>query len=169
MKLTKNIDLRELVPSKFYSTHGARSIRFLNAQLILATQWLIDRHNLDSAIFNNWHYAKPGETIFTQRGLRTPESPLFRIDGTHDNGNGIDFEPRRKGTALKDLIREIHIDATQNPKLYFEQGIWRMEVIELAETWIHLDACFSPGQNELVFIDLSKRYTAQEYLKTLTP
>lgn len=163
MKLTSNIDVRELVPKSMWLKHGARSIRFINAQLVFAMQWLIDRHELDAVYFNNWMYGGDKE----QRGLRIPGQHYFRGDGLHDTGNAFDFIPVKKGYTLKEIIIKIHLDAAKNPELYWMAGIWRIENIELASTWIHIDAMFSPNQHEVVFVDLTKRLTAFEYLQQL--
>ena len=163
MKLTNNIDLRELVPKSIWVKHGPRSVRFLNARLIQATQWLINRFQLESVYFNTWLYGGDKE----QRGLRITGQKYYRGDGLHDGGNALDFVPVRPGMSLHDLLVEIHLDAAQNPELYFEQGIWRIESLQLATTWIHLDAMYWPDQHEVVFIDLTNRFTASEYLQQL--
>lgn len=164
MKLTRNISLQEVVPKAIYDKHGAKSVRFINAQLLEAAQWLIERHGFTSTTINDWVRGGASQ----QRGLRIPGQQLYRGDGMHDTGNALDLVPKRGTESVTDIIKAVHEDAIANPHLYLAQGIRRMECIWLANTWIHLDAMFTPDQSELVFIDMTKRYSPKEYRAELS-
>ena len=164
MYLTKNIRLEELIPRQTFNTHGERAVRMLNAGLINATQEIVDHFGLTSIRMNDWLWDGKSE----QRGLRVPGQPLYRGLGAHDCGNAIDFIPYRGGEDVQDLIKEIHYDFASEPSGWLYEGIWRVEVITIASTWIHIDAVFNPTQDELVFIDLTNRFTAEEYKEMLT-
>lgn len=163
MKLTPNIDTRELVPKSIWQRHGARSVRFLNAQLIQAQQWIIDRHGIEKTTFNDWLWGGSHE----QRGLRVQGQSYYRGDGLHDHGNAIDSLPFISGKTRQEILLNIHLDAMKNPELYLEKGIWRIETLWLASTWLHIDSMFTPGQQGVVFIDLTERYSPTKYMREL--
>jgi hypothetical protein len=164
MRLTKNIRLEEVVPKAIFDKHGSKAVRFVNAQLLEAAQWLIERHGFESTTINDWLMGGTSQ----QRGLRIPGQQLYRGDGCHDTGIALDLVPKSKTRTTMEIIKTVHEDAIANQRLYLAQGIRRMECIWLANTWIHIDAQFTPDQSEVAFIDLTKRYTPREYRAELT-
>lgn len=163
MKLTKNLDLRELVPKSVWTKHGHRALRMVDAQLILAAQEIVDRRGWMAVTVNDWLWGGHSE----QRGLRIPGQPLYRGEGAHDWGRALDLVPHRGTERVKDLVREFHDMAASYPGKMKDLGIWRIETIDLAPTWIHIDSVFSAYQQKVVFIDMTRRFTPEQYADTI--
>ena len=163
MKLTKNLDLRELVPKSVWTRHGGRAVRMVDAQLILAVQEIVGRRGWTSVTINDWLWGGGSE----QRGLRIPGQPLYRGDGAHDWGRALDLVPRRGSERVEDLVREFHEMAATYPGRIKDLGIWRIETIDLAPTWIHIDSVFSANQQKVAFIDMTRRFSPEEYADSI--
>ena len=163
MKLTANIDLREVVPKSFWEAKKHRAVRFVDAGLVMAAQWMMRRYKWDSIMINDWMYGGQSE----QRGLRIPGQKLYRGDGAHDTGRALDIIPRRGDENARDLVAEFHEHAATYPRLYFANNIWRIETIQLAPTWIHIDSIIWPDQKEVAFIDMTTRYSPQVYMEMM--
>lgn len=175
MKLTENIDLREIVPYRIWQEEKGRAIRKMNGNLILGVQAVFDFYNEVADSYGDCTPRWEGIIMNTlwkggnrdESGLRVEGHQYYR-DGTgmHDNGNAIDFVPFAKGYSAKELVKMFHEIAVQCPEILFGYGIWRIESILLADTWIHMDAMFSAEQMEsqqIVFIDKTNRYSVDEY------
>lgn len=165
MQLTKNISLQEIVPEVIYNRYVNRALRLMSAQIIEGAQDVIDLMGWDYVVINTWHNGGDSH----QRGLRIKGQNYYRDGmGAHDNGNAIDLIPYQEGKTTVELIKEFHQKVSQDwmPTILFEFGIRRIETINLASTWIHLDCLFNAEQydrREIVFIDRSNRYYADEY------
>lgn len=165
MQLTKNISLQEIVPEVSYRRFGYNSLRLMSAQIIEGTQDVIDLMGWDYVVINTWHNGGNSH----QRGLRIKGQNHYRDGmGAHDNGNAIDLIPFQEGKTSVELIKEFHqkVSADWMPSILFEYGIRRVETINLASTWIHLDCLFNSEQyenREIVFIDRTNRYYPDEY------
>jgi hypothetical protein len=162
MQLTKNISLQEIVPRSIYNEYGQKAVRFFSPGIIQGAQWIIDRHCIDKITINDWFFG--GNR--TQSGLRVEGQQYYREGfGAHDNGNALDMVSYNDNWL--ETLRKIHVDAIENPLLYQDNGIWRIEVLELANTWLHIDSIFTPNQKGVVFIDMKNRYTNLEYKQKL--
>lgn len=165
MKLTNNISLQEVVPQVIYNKYGTMSVRLMSGQIIEGTQFVIDYMGWDYVIMNTWNNG--GE--IEERGLRIKGHDYYRGGmGAHDNGSAIDLIPYKEGYTPVELIKEFHNKATEPfiSTLLFDRGIRRIETINLASTWIHLDCIFDAIQyrrKEIVFIDKNDRYYPQTY------
>ena len=85
MKLTKNISLQEVVPKATFDKHDARSVRFINAQLIVGAQWLIERD--------------PGGGCTRLTIIMPFVTISYRCPATRAIGMG--YPPNEAGTAIK--------------------------------------------------------------------
>lgn len=165
MQLTKNISLQEIVPEVSYRRYGYNSLSLMSAQIIEGTQDVIDLMGWDYVVMNTWHNGGNSH----QRGLRIKGQKYYRDGmGAHDNGNAIDLIPYQEGKPPVELIKEFHQKVSEGwmPVVLYAFGIRRIETIDLASTWIHLDCLFNPEQHEkrqVVFIDRTKRYYPDEY------
>src|SRR3990167_4244809 len=93
MKLTKNIDLREIVYPELWKLYAGKCIWFIDPRAVDITQSLVDdlSKNYNSHVsvrLNTWHV---GGT-FTQKGLRPFDSDIGSSLSQHKFGKAADPE-----------------------------------------------------------------------------
>ena len=142
---SKYFKIEELVSKQVYEKYKEKCWEFINPRIINFLNQL--REDLGKPIIiNNWKSG--GE--FQQRGLRTNKDPLV-LNKTglycsqHCFGNAVDFNV--KGMETKEVYDYI-IKNYSNYKDY----ITRMENINSAPTWIHVD-CANTDKNELTIFN----------------
>lgn len=169
MKLTRNIRSEEVLPQSYYNQYGAKfGMRAMNPSTFLGAQDLTDYFDWDYITINNWLWGGDRD----QSGLRIPGHKYYRNGyGLHDNGNAIDFVPSYgDDIPVGGTVLDVHKMLLKNPELredLMDLGVYRLEVVWLAVTWIHLDCEYTPGQEDLIFVSKEDRYSVEEYRKEL--
>ena len=140
MKVSKNFDIRELVPPEIWSKYGASSTWFINPQVIK----ILEALRLDLALefkgavsirVNTWLW---GGNL-KERGYRLPDTTTGAKYSQHKRGAAVDFDAILKGSGNEipaDKVREYII---KNSKRYLELGLTTLESGEYAPTWVHFD------------------------------
>lgn len=163
MQLTKNIASYELLPKSFHNNYGRSDravLRLMDARIVMAQQWLINRFG--SMYMNNWYWGGDKQ----ERGFRPFNSSVGAMLSQHKYGRAIDSVPK------KVTIQDIHSDILQFEQSYIEAGFTCFECIWDAPTWIHGDCRWHNVQTEdyngLLFVDYSgNAYTLEEYRREL--
>jgi len=125
MKISEHFDIEEFVPRGIFDQYGAKSIWYIDQQLIEGAEWLRSHFNAPITI-NNWHTGGK----FQERGFRVPTTTTGARFSQHKFGRAIDFNVQgmtSDGVAkeLIGLAHTSHFTTIEDPK--FTQG------------WTHLD------------------------------
>lgn len=140
--ISKYFKIQELVSKSVYDKYGDKCWEFINPKIIIFLDRL--RKDLDKPItVNNWLWR--GE--FQQRGLRANKDPIVAIKkdyylSQHCLGNAVDFNV--KGMSTK----EVYYYIINNYNKYMD-CISRIENIDTAPTWVHVD-CANTNSDALV-------------------
>lgn len=139
---SKYFKIQELVSKNVYDKYGDKCWEFINPKIIIFLDRL--RKDLDKPItVNNWFWK--GE--FQQRGLRANKDPMVIMKNDyylsqHCLGNAVDFN-------VKDMsIKEVYNYIINNYNKYMD-CISRIENIDTAPTWVHVD-CANTNSDALV-------------------
>jgi hypothetical protein len=141
-ELKNYFDVREFVDPRTYKKHGEGSWQFLNTDLLNVV--LFARKGIDKPFTaNNWHYAKQGNVIYTQRGIRTnvcqivkkkTKKDILYLSG-HPLGMALDFKV--KGMPSDDVRQWFVDNADDLPcKIRLENRVLKTGK---TITWVHLD------------------------------
>ncbi len=144
--INKYFKIQELVSKDTYDKYGEKKCwEFFNPNIIKFINLL--REDLGKPItINDWLWGGS----FTQRGLRTNLSPMVKEKtnkgimyvSAHVQGCALDFN-------VKDMsVKEVYNYIIKNYDRY-KNYITRIENINSAPTWIHVD-CIWTGKNKLV-------------------
>lgn len=138
----KYFKIQEFVSKAVYEKYGYKCWEFLNPKIITFINML--REDLDKPVtINDWLWG--GQ--FQQRGLRANKDPMVIAKkdfylSQHCLGNALDFNV--KGMTTKQ-VQEYIVENYDRYKEY----ISRMESLESASTWIHVD-CANTGKDRLI-------------------
>ena len=133
MKVSKNIDVREVVPPEIWNVYGKNSIWFIDERLIILLQFIHDYFDAELTS-NNYHYHKAGMPgPYTQRGFRMPDSTIGAKLSTHKRSIADDF------TLKGHTPDEIRAEILRNQKPFMEKGLTTLEHGDDAPTWVHGD------------------------------
>lgn len=133
--------IQEFVSKAVYQKYGDKCWEFLNPKIITFINEL--RKDLNKPItINNWLWGGNLE----QRGLRANKDPMVIMKkdyylSQHCLGNAIDFNV--KGMTTKDVYEYIIANYSK-----YKNYITRIESIESAKTWCHVD-CSNTGNDHL--------------------
>jgi len=124
MKVSKNFDIKELVPREVYQRFGDFSVWFLDQKTIQVLQQL--RDTFGTCIVNNW--SSGGK--FNYSGYRQPDCKVGASFSQHKFGRAFDCKFTK---ATADEVRQaIQADKT----FWLEQGL---SCYEDNVSWFHFD------------------------------
>ena len=124
MKVSKNFDIKELVPREVYQRFGDFSVWFLDQKTIQVLQQL--RDTFGTCIVNNW--SSGGK--FNYSGYRQPDCKVGASFSQHKFGRAFDCK-FTKATA-EEVRQAIQADKT----FWLEQGL---SCYEDNVSWLHFD------------------------------
>jgi len=142
MTLTLNFNIEEFVPPHVFKQFGASSTWFLQKAHVDSIQWLRTRLGVQ-LIINNW--AQGGQ--FKNRGLRTPESQLYKPYSQHSFGNASDQHSPEMS------VQEMYKWVLDNQdEVLAKTSIRAVEDIADTPTWLHLDSRYTPNAKSLLIV-----------------
>lgn len=126
MKVSQNIDIRELVPEETWKKHKEQSVKFIDDRLPTIIEAIRSLCGNKPVTLNNWHTG--GQ--FSYRGYRPPECKVGAIKSMHRDGKAADFTV--KGMTAEQVRCIIRLNQTYLLTL----GLTR---IEKSVSWVHID------------------------------
>ena len=141
---SKYFGIKELVSKQVYDKYGDKAWMFINPKIINFLDTL--RQEIGQPIIvNDWCF---GGSL-QQRGLRTNKDPIVANKNTlyvsqHILGNAVDFHVKNK--SIKDIYNHIINNYDK-----YKDFITRIENIETAPTWVHVDCANIDTNNIVVF------------------
>ncbi len=127
MMISKNYDVRELVPPEIWAAFGEKSIRFGRTNVVEFLEWLSDYLNVH-VVVNDWH--KGGH--YKNSGFRLPDCLEGAKLSQHKFMNAIDCKAEGfDAETLRGIIRE------NFQALHDRFGVTTIE--EDTPGWLHVD------------------------------
>jgi len=128
VKVSRDFDIRELVPPSIWERFGQKSVWFVRPGVIELAQFY--REFFDSPVrINDWHYG--GD--LTMRGFRPPSSGVGAELSQHRFGNAFDCDIEG---LTADEVREAIL---KHESAFMEAGLTTLESGAYAPTWVHSD------------------------------
>lgn len=126
MKLTANIDIRELVPKDVYLKYGDGSVRFIDHRLPAILERIRELCGGKPMTLNDWYYGGR----FNLRGFRPANCTIGAVKSQHKLGKASDFTIKgMTADQVRDVIRLNSVELMQ-------MGLTR---IEIGISWVHID------------------------------
>jgi len=153
--ISKNYDVRELVPPEIYNRFGPDSVRYVSQDVVDFLEWISDYLKVH-VIVNNWHFfqANPKPTgkeewfldghIYKNSGFRMPDCPEGANLSQHKFKDAIDCKASGFETGT---IRGIVIENFESLKERF--GVSTIEID--TPTWDHVSFCLT-GLDHLLLL-----------------
>ena len=126
MKVSQNIDIRELVPPEIWEKYKEQSVQFIDPKLPVIIEAIRVLCGNKPITLNNWQIGGK----FKYRGYRPPESSIGAKNSMHKKGKAADFTV--KGMTAEEVRGIIRLNQVALIKL----GLTR---IERAVSWVHID------------------------------
>ena len=155
MKVSKNFDIRELVPETIWDTYGERSVWFIDPRTISFLQELRDIFeeiypgNVSINI-NTWHTGGSR----TKSGFRLPNETTGAKFSQHKFGRAVDiqvFVGNSKNRSQLDS-KEVNRIIFANEQRLMAKGLTTVENVEYTKGWNHLD-CRPTGLSKLLVVN----------------
>jgi hypothetical protein len=142
-----NFKVQELVGQQTYEQYGDKSLLMLDIPLIKD----IDQLTTDlkaaglcqGVMINNWSYAKPGQRVYTESGLRLLTTTTGVAQSMHKQGKAFDL--KFSGGDLMACYE--YLIANQ----FKYHNIRRCEDPKVTKTWLHLDSKHTAAVRIYVF------------------
>ena len=155
MKISKNFDIRELVPDSIWDTYKERSIWFIDPRVISFLQELRDileeiYPGRVSVNVNTW--SNGGNR--TKSGYRLPNETTGAKFSQHKFGRAVDVQVfiNTSGGRTQIESKEINRIIFANEKRLMDKGLTTVENVEYTKGWNHLD-CRHTGLDKLLVVN----------------
>ena len=125
-------DIREFVDPRTWSALKIQAACQVDPKTVACSD-LLRRLAGRANVINNWHYAKPGETIYDASGFRAIWEPVGGTLSQHRGGRASDNKV--KGMTSKQMF-EVVMD---NQALFEAAGLTTIEDPSFTVGWLHLD------------------------------
>ncbi len=154
LKNSKRFYIDELIHPNIYADKvhgGAKSIKFLNKDLVKVLIFIRERYKMPITV-NNW--ASGGAKI--NSGLRDFKNPYGHLSySRHYFGLALDlkFNIKAERKERAKLIKFVYNDILKNEELFLNVGLTTLEDISYTPTWLHI----------------SVEQTRKDYIKIIKP
>lgn len=129
---SKYFDVREFVDERTWGIRGAKAAELIDPKTVRICDLIREKTGLPVTV-NNWHFAKPGETVYKASGFRAIWEKVGGQLSQHRCGRAGDVKV--KGLTP---LQVFHI--IQANRADFEAvGLTTMEDLKFTTTWLHVD------------------------------
>ena len=129
---SKFFDVREWVDPRTFGVLGAKSACLIDPAIIRVADLLREKAGVPVTV-NNWHFAKPGDTIYKASGFRAIWEKVGGQLSQHRCGRAGDFKV--KGMTPSQALRLIMAHAAE----FEAAGLTTIENVDFTKTWLHAD------------------------------
>lgn len=123
----KYFDLHELVYPGAIQALGERAWILMDDRILRGADWLREKYG--PAVING----KLGGKVFTESGLRDPDTKTGKGFSQHKFGRALDLK------FTKVSVKEVYEYIIRNPEEARANGITTVEDISFTPTWLHID------------------------------
>lgn len=129
---SKYFDVREYVDARTWGVLGVKSAWLIDPKIVAICDLIREKSGVPVTV-NNWHFAKPGATVYKASGYRAIWEKVGGQLSQHRCGRAADVK-------VKGLIPLRVFQIIQANKAEFEAaGLTTMEDLRFTPTWTHLD------------------------------
>ena len=141
-KLTDNFYLDEFICPGIYSTHGKRSVIFMDMRIVTGLQYIREQHGKPIKVNNWWDGGSLDE-----RGLREFKTITGAKYSQHKFGRAVD-------SNATGLTTKEYFDLVMSHEKYLvdNQLITTIENIASTPTWLHCD-CRYTGLDHILIVN----------------
>jgi|GEM_PF-1589527 len=129
---SKYFDLRELVDQRTWGILGYKCASLIDPKIVVIIDLVRELSGMPTTV-NNWHFAKPGETVYNSSGFRAIWDKTGGLLSQHRCGRAADVKVRGLIPA------QVHALINANAKRFERAGLTTMESLEFTRSWSHLD------------------------------
>lgn len=164
MKISRNFDVRELVPRHIWDEFGERSTWFVNPRIVHIAEFYksffltyyknkLGNDKVKNVLIriNNWH---TGGT-FEWRGLRTAKCTQGVENSQHRYMNAFDSEiliVMADGIVVEADYKEVHQVIQANETVFMANGVTAVEDVTIATGWLHTDCRWIFDQKKILIV-----------------
>ena len=129
---SKYFDVREFVDERTWGIRGVKAAELIDTKIVAICDLIREKTGLPVTV-NNWHFAKPGATVYKASGYRAIWEKVGGQLSQHRCGRAADVK-------VKGLIPLRVFQIIQANKAEFEAaGLTTMEDLRFTPSWTHLD------------------------------
>lgn len=155
MKISKNFDIRELVPKEIWDLYGEKSVWFIDPRTISFLQELRDileelYPGRISVNVNTWYNGGSR----TKSGYRMPNEELGAKFSQHKFGRAVDIQVFIMNGANRSQMNPVEVNRIifNHEKRLMDKGLTTVENVEFTKTWNHLD-CRPTNMTKLLIVN----------------
>lgn len=129
---SKHFDLREFVDARTWNVLGVKAAWLIDPKIVAICDLLREKSGAPVTV-NNWHFAKPGQTVYKASGFRAIWEKVGGQLSQHRAGRAADVK-------VRGLIPLRVFQIIQANKAEFEAvGLTTIEDLTFTPSWTHLD------------------------------
>ena len=125
-------DIREWVDARTWNAFGIRSVWQLDPRQVRIGDLIRKKTGAPTTI-NNWHFVRPGETVYDSSGFRAVWDQTGGKLSQHRRGFAGDYKVR--GIPPLQVCQIILANLDE----FLDAGLTTIENIEFTPSWLHLD------------------------------
>jgi hypothetical protein len=129
---SKYFDVREFVDERTWGIRGIKAAELIDPKTVAICDLIREKAGAPVTV-NNWHFAKPGESVYKASGYRAIWEKVGGQLSQHRCGRAADVK-------VKGLIPLRVFQIIQANRAEFEAaGLTTMEDLRYTPTWAHVD------------------------------
>ena len=125
-------DVREWIDERTWKILGVRSQWLIDPKIVAVFDLLRKKAGAPVTV-NNWHFAKPGESVYNSSGHRAVWDSTGGVLSQHRAGRAGDAKVRGFTPS------QVHNLILANAAEFEAAGLTTMESLEFTRSWSHLD------------------------------
>lgn len=129
---SKYFDCREFVDQRTWGIRGVKSAELIDPKIVRICDLIREKTGVPVTV-NNWHFAKPGETVYKASGYRAIWEKVGGQLSQHRCGRAADVKV--KGLMPLQVFQIIE----ENKAEFQAAGLTTMEDLKYTTTWLHVD------------------------------
>ncbi len=129
---SKWFDVRECVDARTWRILGVKAMWMVDPKSVRNADLVREKTGAPTTI-NNWHFAKPGQTVYDSSGFRPIWDETGGLLSQHRRGCADDLKVR--GMQPPQVLQIIMANLDE----FLDAGLTTIEQVEYTRSWLHLD------------------------------
>ena len=129
---SKYFDVRELVDARTWRILGPKAACLIDPAIVRVLDEIREISGMPVTV-NNWHFVRPGQTLYDSSGFRAVWDETGGDLSQHRCGRAADIKVRGFTPA------HVHTLINANTEIFERAGLTTVENLEFTRSWSHLD------------------------------
>lgn len=129
---SKHFDVREFVDERTWGIRGIKSAELIDPKTVAICDLIREKTGAPVTV-NNWHFAKPRDTVYNASGYRAIWEKVGGQLSQHRSGRAADIKVR--GFSPLQVFQIINANKTD----FEAAGLTTIEDLKFTPTWLHVD------------------------------